>query len=268
MQPILFTIGKFNVYAFGFFLAVSFVFSTFVVWKYAKEEFKEEEYLDTYLYTAIAGLISARLVYILLHFSEFGANILRYILVRETPGLSLFGGMIGAFIYLWWYTKVKKYNFRKLLDLFAVTISIAMVFIKIGEQLGGASFGKETNSFLGVKIVGQIGRFHPVELYEAFLYLILSVALIILYNRTLKKSLPENTVACLFILVSALSIFALEFFKTSTVYWYGLSAKQIGSLLMLVIVLKPFISRLSIIVKSYKEEKERRNKDDISHEHT
>ncbi len=265
MQPILFTIGKFNVYAFGFFLAVSFIFSTFVVWKYAKEEFKEEEYLDIYLYTAIAGIVSARVAYILLHFSEFGTNILRYILVRETPGLSLFGGLIGAFIYLWWYTKVKKYNFRKLLDLFTVAASVAIVFVKIGEQLGGAGFGKETDSFLGVRIIGQTGRFHPVELYEAFVYFFLSIILVLIYNRTLKKTLPENTAICLFVLISSLSIFGLEFLKTSTVYWYGLSAKQIAALLMFFIILKPSISRLLIIVKSYKE---RRRKNDISHEYS
>lgn len=255
MSPILFSIGKFNVYAFGFFLAVSFIFSTFVIWKYAKEEFKEEEYLDAYLYTALIGLISARLVYIFLHFQEFGINILRYIVVRETPGLSLVGGLLGAFFYLWWYTKVKKYNFRHILDLFSVAVAVAMVFIKIGEQLGGAGFGRETAFFLGIKIIGLTGRHHPTELYEAFIYFVLAIILIIFYNKTQKKQLQENFVACIFALVVSLTIFVLEFLKVYTVYWYNLSGRQIAALIVFVIVVKPTVSRLLTIWRDYKERK-------------
>jgi phosphatidylglycerol:prolipoprotein diacylglycerol transferase len=259
MSPILFSIGKFNVYAFGFFLAVSFVFSTFVIFKYAKEEFKEEEYLDAYLYTALAGLISARFTYIVLHFGEFGFNILRYIVVRETPGLSLIGGLLGAFLFLLWYAKVKKYDFRHLLDLFAVTGSVALVFVKIGEQLGGAGFGNETNFFLGIKIIGLPNRHHPVELYEAFIYFILSIILILLYNRAQNKELPENFVAYMFILIVSLTIFALEFLKVHAVYLYGLSLKQIVALLVFilaaVVVAKPAILRLYAFAKNYRKKK-------------
>lgn len=255
MSPILFSIGKFNVYAFGFFLAISFIFSTFVIFKYAKEEFKEEEYLDAYLYTALAGLISARFAYIVLHFGEFGFNILRYIVVRETPGLSLMGGLLGAFLFLLWYSKVKKYDFRHLLDLFAVPGSVALVFVKIGEQLGGAGFGNETNFFLGIKIIGLPNRHHPVELYEAFMYFILSIILILLYHRVQKKELPKTFVACIFILVVSLTIFALEFLKVHAVYLYGLSLKQLAALLVfisaLIVVAKPAISRLVDVAKGY-----------------
>ena len=43
MQPVLYSIGRYNVYSFGIFLALSFILSTFVIWKFAKEEFKEED---------------------------------------------------------------------------------------------------------------------------------------------------------------------------------------------------------------------------------
>src|SRR3972149_2076530 len=111
MLPILFTIGPFKVYAFGFFLSLSFILSTFIIWKYAKEDLKESEYLDAFLYTSVIALITARIIYILFHFEEFGINILRYIVVRETPGLSLTGGLVGGFLFLWWYAKSQKFDF-------------------------------------------------------------------------------------------------------------------------------------------------------------
>lgn len=243
MKPVLFTIGSFNVYTFGFLLGLAFLFSTFIVWKYGREELKEEEYLDAYLYTSIAALIFARATYIALHFTDFGLNILKYIVVREAPGLSLLGGFLGGFVFLFWYSKKKKENFLKLLDLFAVAASFALVASKIGEQLGGAGFGKETNFFLGVKIAGLSGRRHPVELYEAVLFLILTVVLIFVYHKIRRNIWPTGLVCHIFAVALAAIIFVLEFLKVYPLYLFGMGVRQVAALIILVAVGIPFVKK-------------------------
>ncbi|MCL4338180.1 prolipoprotein diacylglyceryl transferase [Patescibacteria group bacterium] len=235
MLPVLFTIGPFNVYAFGFFLAFSFLLSTFIIWREAKEEFKEEEYLDAFLLTGIAGLVSARILYIFMHPGDFGLNILRYIVVRETPGLSLVGGLVGGFLFLFWYCRQKKYNFGHISDLFSLAASFSLVFTKIGEQLGGAGFGKATNFILGVRIIGQSGRHHPVELYEALLILVLSIVLYYIYNRINRKKWPEGIVFLFFTIFIPVIIFLLEFLKDHPLYLYIFSAKQLGAFVIICI---------------------------------
>lgn len=232
MRPILFSIGPYQVYAFGFFLALSFILATFVVWKFGKEELREEEYLDAFLYTSIMSLISARVVYAALHFSDFGGNILKYFVVRQTPGLSLLGGLAGGLLYLLWYTKRHKLSLTSILDLFSIAACIALVLAKIGEQLGGAGFGKETSSFLAVRIAGVSGLRHPVELYEAFAFLLLAVFLFFIYHQQRYEKWPKGTVASFFIFGAALIIFGLEFFKVYPVYLYGLSIRQFASLIL------------------------------------
>lgn len=244
MAPILFTIGEFNVYAFGFFLATAFLLSTFIVWKNAKEIFKEEEYMDAFLYTSIFALISARVVYIVMHFSDFGFNFLKYIVVRETPGLSLLGGLLGGLVFFFYYTRRKKQKFWEILDLFSVAGSFALVLAKIGLQLGGAGFGKETDFILGVRIAGIPGRHHPVELYEAFFILILTVLLLIIYSQVKKKKYPPGLVSCIFGLGVSLIIFLLEFLKDFPIYLYMFSFRQIGAVIIFFIILVPFIKRL------------------------
>ena len=252
MLPVLFTIGPYNVYTFGLLLALAFVLSTFIIWKYAKEELKEEEYLDAFLYTSIATLVSARVVYILFNFSSFGLNILKYIVVRETPGLSLLGGLFGGFIYLWWYSRRKKFNFLHLLDLFSLAASLVFAFTKIGEQLGGAGFGRETGFILGVKIVGQTGRYHPVELYEAIIFLLLFILLLFIYKRVRLRILPEGLPFYLFAEGTLLSLVLLEFLKVYRVYLFGLSSKQIVALILTIIVAKPLLSILrGVFQKKY-----------------
>lgn len=244
MKPVLFTIGSFNVYAFGFLLGLAFLFSTFIVWKYAREELKEEEYLDAYLYTSIAALIFARLTYIALHFDDFSLNILKYIVVREAPGLSLLGGLLGGFVFLFYWCKKKKENFLKLLDLFSVAGGFSLVLSKIGEQLGGAGFGKETDFFLRIKIVGLPGFRHPVELYEAVLLLILSIILVVVYQKVRRNIWPTGLASLIFGIGLAGIIFILEFLKVYPLYLFGMSVRQIAALIILVAVGIPLVKKL------------------------
>lgn len=246
MKPVLYTIGQFNVYTFGLFLAISFILATFIVWRYAKEEMLETEYLDIFLYTSLAVLFSARLVYILRNSEEFGANILKYIVVRETPGLSLWGGLLGGFLFLIIYLRNKKYNLKRILDVFAISTSCAMVFIKIGQQLAGAGFGRETSSFLGVRIVGLSGRFHPVELYEAISFVLLSILLIFVFKKVQRKKFLQGLPFCLFSLGTAVIIFSLEFLKVYRVYLYGFSFRQVLSLVIILVTIIPIVNFLRI----------------------
>lgn len=213
----------------------------------------EEEYLDLYLYTSIIALISARITYIALNFDSFRLNILKYILVRETPGISLLGGLIGAFIFFCWYVKKHSLNFWHLIDVFSLTTCVGLILAKIGEQLAGTGFGKETTIFLGVKIAGLSGYRHPVELYESVLLIILAVILFILYDKIKHKKMPSGTVFTIFVLILALSTFLLEFLKISDLYLYGLSLRQIIALFMILFISVPLYKRM-LIIKSISQE--------------
>lgn len=229
-MPVLFTIGPYNVYAFGIFLAVSFLFSTFIIWQYAREEFREEEYLDAFLATSIAALVAARAVYIFLHREEFGFNLLMYALVRTAPGLSLVGGLLGGLVFFWSYAKRRKMNRAHVLDIFSIAACLGLVFAKIGQQLGGAGFGRETLGWIAVKIVGLPGRYHPVEFYEAVSFVVLYFLLRWLYRISRQNKWPKGFVATVFALCALLIIFVLEFMKGYTVYLYGLSIRQFAVL--------------------------------------
>lgn len=249
MKPVLYTIGNFSVYSFGFFLALSFIISTFIIWKYAKDEFKEEIYLDAYLYGSIVTLVAARAVYIFRNFSDFSANILTYILVSQTPGLSLLGGGVGGVIFLYWYCRHKKIKFNHFMDIASIAFSLALFFIKIGQQLGGAAFGRETDFFLKIRIVGLPNFHHPAELYEGIIFLLLFILLVILFKMQNRRKWPEGFVFYVFIILTAVTIFSLEFLKVYRVYLYGLSFRQWLSLMVILAVAVPLLGRLRVIKK-------------------
>lgn len=251
MKPILFSIGPFNVYAFGFLLALSFVLSTFLIWKFAREELKEEEYLDAYFYTSFIALISARIVYIVLHIPDFGTNILRYILVRDTPGLSISGGLLGGFLFLYWYAKRHRFNILHLLDLFGMGASLALGLSKIGQFLGGAGFGIATKLPIGVKVVGSSGLHHPLELYYALSFFVLFIILFILYSKSIRRKWPKGLVVSVFAWGTSLSIFLLEFLTVRTVYLSVLSFRQIVAAFGVILFLIPIIQKGLYLKKSH-----------------
>jgi phosphatidylglycerol:prolipoprotein diacylglycerol transferase len=252
MKPVLFTIGPYNVYTFGIFLVISFIFTTFIIWKLSKEKFKEEIYLDGYLLTCLVSVVSARFIYILLHIDQFDLNILRYVLVRETPGLSLLGGLFGGFVFFFWYCYRKHLNFLEMLDIYSIATCLGLIFVKIGEQLGGAGFGRETTFLLGVKVIGLTGRRHPTELYEAFWYLILFIILSICFRLYSRKILPVGFVSFIFGIGIVLAVFLLEFLKVYPVYLYGLSLRQMASLILFIAIMVPFGLKLRSFMISKK----------------
>jgi len=249
MKPILFTIGSYNVYAFGLFLALGFLLSTFIVWFFGREDLKEEEYLDAYIATCVVSLIGARLGYIATHIQEFGDTILRFILVRETPGLSLLSGICVGIVYLFFYCRGKKLSFVRLGDIYAVAISLALGLVKLGQLLGGAGMGAITQAPFAVRIVGLAGKRHPVELYEAIGYFILFVALIVLLKQTIRRKWMPGSITMVFMIGAGIIIFTLEFLKEYTIYLYGLSLRQFIVSGFTLITLVILMIRLRVIPK-------------------
>lgn len=247
MLPIMYTVGPFRVYLFGLFLAASFLVSTFVLYLLAREEFKEEEYMDAYLYTSIIALISARLFYIVLNADKFSLNILRIFVVRETPGLSLMGGLLGGFVFLSYYCRKKKLPLYHSLDIVSLSGSFGLALAKLGEFSGGASFGKETGMPLGVQLLGESVKRHPVEIYEAILFFILGTALYFIFRRGQRKKYPDGSVFCIFTLFYAVGVFLLEFLKEYSVYLGWLSIRQLVAVLVLTAISISCYKRLKII---------------------
>jgi prolipoprotein diacylglyceryltransferase len=246
MKPVLLTIGTYNVYAYGFFLACAFLISTFVVWRWGREDLKEEEYLDAFFITSFISLVVARITYMTLHFDEFGFNILRYIVVRETPGLSLLGGSVAGIIVLVVLARKMKLSLPRLADIYALAFGIVLTLSKLGQFLSGAGMGAETNAGIGIRIIGKPARYHPVELYEMGVYLCLTIILFGLMHVLGRRKGTNGIVALVFGIATSLSVFILEFFKVHPVYLNNLSVRQIVSLGLCVAV-SGFLIRTVVI---------------------
>ena len=77
-------------------------------------------------------------------------------------GMSYHGGVIGAALATLVYSKIKKFDFREIGDMFAASIPLGFTFGRLGNFINGELYGRITASPLGVIFPhGGIAPWHP-----------------------------------------------------------------------------------------------------------
>lgn len=117
--------------------------------------------------------------------------------------MTFFGGLFGGVIvFLLGYKlfikkRYPKANFIKDIATIApACICIAHCFGRIGCFLAGCCYGKETNSFLGVKFPGMLNPVYPTQLFEAlFLLLLFGLLFYLAYFKKNIFTLPIYAVS-------------------------------------------------------------------------
>lgn len=180
MLPVLFSIGKFNVSSFGIFLALGFLLGVFLIWRLGRAwDLDEEKVLDLSLLTFIGGLIGARLYFAFEHLSLFMTAPLSLIAINKFPGFSFWGGFLGGWLTLYFFSKRFKMNFWQLADIALVGFLGGLILSNIGCLLGGCNAGVLSKAFFAVNIEGLVGKRWPVPAVEAIL---LSLALMRIWS--------------------------------------------------------------------------------------
>ncbi len=96
------------------------------------------------LYALIAGIIGARIFYVIHYFDKFKDSLLSIFAVWQ-GGLEVLGGFILALLAILWYLKRHKLPLRHYLDIIAIAMLVILAFGKIGCFMKGCCFGKPTD---------------------------------------------------------------------------------------------------------------------------
>lgn len=149
MLPVFLDLKVIKLFTFGIFLLLAFFWGSYLLWKnFLLTSYKEEDIFDGMFVSLIGGLFLSRILYVAIHFQDFGFSILKFILINGYPGLSLYGFIMGFLLSLYLYASRRKMKFMELVDYFVPSSLLAIGFGKIGSFFSGPALAGKAPSFL------------------------------------------------------------------------------------------------------------------------
>lgn len=203
MLPIFAQLGSLYIYTYGIFLVLGFFWSCFFVWKHIRiSKFEEETAFDIVFISFGGMLVIGRLVYCLLHFQEFGFNILKYLLANGYPGISPAGMFLGGIGTLYIASVRRKIKFTELSDYFVPSLFIFTLFAEVGAFVAGIEPG----------VVWKWFR-HPVALYKAALLGLGTYVSISMFYNVRKEKIEKGALLFVFFGLYSVSYVAFHFLE-------------------------------------------------------
>ena len=151
-------VGK-NISIFGFSIAyygIVIVTGRMIAIWIAQREAKRtgqnpEQYLDLAMIGIAAGILGARIYYVIFAWDYYKDDLLSIFNIRQ-GGLAIYGGIIGACIAVVIYSRKKKQNFSLLMDTASMSIVFGQIMGRWGNFFNREAFGDYTNNLFAMQL--------------------------------------------------------------------------------------------------------------------
>jgi phosphatidylglycerol:prolipoprotein diacylglycerol transferase len=147
MHPELFEIPfiHLTVKSYGTMMVIAFLVAISLIRRLSRSFTPDPQYItNAALYSLIAGVVGARLFFVIHYFDQFQGRLLSIFAIWE-GGLELLGGVLLAIAVISFYCWYHKLPVRRYLDILAIGLMLALAFGRIGCFLRGCCFGKPTD---------------------------------------------------------------------------------------------------------------------------
>lgn len=248
MHNELFSVGPFTVYGYGLMIAIGAMSAIALsVWRAGKRGLNKDHVFNVCLFSLLAGLIGAKLTYLLGHFSLLLEDPLEAL---STEGFVVYGGVIVGILVGLLLCKHYKLPFGDMMDTLIPTVAMAQGFGRIGCFLAGCCYGAPTDSVFGVVFPEGSSAPAGIPLWPTQLlssagdFLIFAILLLVE-----KKGVPRTVPAALYLGLYGIGRFFIEFLRADTrTYFFGLSSNQWVSFVFLGVC-------IALVVSAYKKQK-------------
>lgn len=232
MHPILVEIGPLTLRWYGVMIATAIMVGVWLAGREgARKGFEREKIYDFAFYVILAGILGARLYFVLFSdLSYFLSHPVKIVAFWE-GGLAIHGAVIAGIVVAIWFTFKEKIPFWRWADTLAPSLILGQAIGRIGCFLNGDAHGIPTTlpwglvyspeSPAGQMFPGQ--PLHPTQLYELGFNLVIFAVL----WKLRKRHFFDGFIFLLYvILYSSIRIFVEHFGADQLTYFGNLSAAQ------------------------------------------
>lgn len=235
-NPVAFDFLGFEVMWYGVLIGFGIILAFILAYKNAKKKrLNFDVLIDTFLVSFPCAIIGARAYYVIFEWNNYKDNVMSVFNIRQ-GGLAIHGGLIGAFLAAFIYTRIKKINFLAYADLVAPSIILAQAVGRWGNFMNSEAHGdvvsKEFISkfpkFIqdGMYINGQY--YNPTFLYESIWDILVCIILVVILYKVKKGY--EGVVISSYMILYSIGRFFIEGLRTDSLMFIGLRMAQLISL--------------------------------------
>ncbi|MDW7674598.1 MAG: prolipoprotein diacylglyceryl transferase [Bacillota bacterium] len=237
-NPIAFEIGPLAIRWYGILISTAILLGTILVLKEA-ERFKlnQDKILNLIIIVLPAAFVGARLWYVIFNWSYYSAEPSQIIQVWN-GGLAIHGGLIGGILAGYWYSRIAKFHFLQLADIFAPSIILGQAIGRWGNYFNQEAYGYETNLPWAMYIDGAYR--HPTFLYESLWNV--GVFVFLLWLRR-KKDILVGEVFLAYIALYSLGRLFIEGLRTDSLMIGPFRTAQLVSLTVIIVAIAIIIIR-------------------------
>ncbi len=180
MDPILVQLGPLSIRWYGLLIALGVLGGSAMALRYAERRgLDPDKLLDLAPWLVIAGVVGARLVYVITSPAAFfgpNGNLLDVLKVWQ-GGISIHGGIIGIVVATWLYSRAHKLNMWAQLDAMSPIAGLGIIGGRIGNFMNGTDTGGRLTNWPigftwpepGTETLGAFGRLvFGRDLWSAF----------------------------------------------------------------------------------------------------
>lgn len=228
-ERVAFYIGSYPVMKYGITMGVAIAASIILLFKIRKKlcpDISEDVFADLSFWLILAGVIGARLWYVILNIGYFSKNISEIFMINH-GGISIQGAITGGIIAGFIYVKKHNLKFLQLADLYSCVLPIGQAIGRWGNFFNSEAFGRPCNLPWKLFIPIQnrpagytdIEYFHPTFLYESILDF--CIFLILFFILMKNNKLKSGSVFFLYLILYSLVRFFIEFIRIDSVLNIG-----------------------------------------------
>ena len=171
-----FTIGPVTVTWYGILVATAFAVGAFLAYREVKRQhLNTDDLMNMLLLILPSAIVGARLYYVIMRWDLYAHNPIR-IFQTWHGGLAVHGGIILCVIVLLIYSRIRRLDYLRWVDLFSPSLVLGQAIGRWGNFINQEAYGFETTVPWAIEINGAYH--HPTFFYE-FLWNLLVFSLLV-----------------------------------------------------------------------------------------
>ena len=146
------SIFGFSIAYYGIVIVTGMMIAIWIAQREAKRTGQNpEQYLDLAMIGIAAGILGARIYYVVFAWDYYKDDLLSIFNIRQ-GGLAIYGGIIGACIAVVIYSRKKKQSFSLLMDTASMSIVFGQIMGRWGNFFNREAFGDYTNNLFAMQL--------------------------------------------------------------------------------------------------------------------